>query len=619
MRSLRPLYVYAALLVAGAALRLVALDAPPLDFHPTRQYRSALIARAASEAALAPLSPIERDNAVAMARSQAEIEPPLIEAAAAWLYDAAGAEDLRLPRAISIAGWLLAAAAAGWLALLAGLPGAGAALALSLTLLLPFTVDASRAFMPDPWMAGLTMAALALALRHHLTPSATSQAARVLTAAAAIYVKPMAAFFIAPVFLALDVARLGLVRGALHAGVVCLLAAAPAAWHYAAVIADGGAVTTRRFYPELWSRATSWQGWWTMVLRVIGPAAALTIAAALWVGRGPSRRLLAAALLGYVALGLTFSHHISTHDYYSLPLAPIAACAVAVTAGAVTRRWRLSPALASLGLGAIILGSAWPFAPLGLYGDVARARQTAADYARIGAVTAYSGQVVSLDGAYGYPLAWHARIRVTQLPMSIDRAIDTSVTGGLRDLIRARRAQYFVGTVQPELDADPHARAWLEQRHRLVDRGGPAHAWRYIVYDLTAPARLGGGNAAVPVPAAGAPPIGFVDVPPAGAPVTISTPLSIVEGWAVDDVALLGVEVVARDASGERVIGIVTREGRRPDVEAALPTMPDVARAPWRFMVWPEDRALTGATLIFRAVDAGGAVTILGEREVRKE
>ena len=35
-----------ALLLLGAALRLVNLNAPPLDFHPTRQLRNSLVARA---------------------------------------------------------------------------------------------------------------------------------------------------------------------------------------------------------------------------------------------------------------------------------------------------------------------------------------------------------------------------------------------------------------------------------------------------------------------------------------------------------------------------------------------------------------------------------------------
>jgi len=40
------------LTASGLSLRLAYLDVPPLDFHATRQYRSALIARASSETAL---------------------------------------------------------------------------------------------------------------------------------------------------------------------------------------------------------------------------------------------------------------------------------------------------------------------------------------------------------------------------------------------------------------------------------------------------------------------------------------------------------------------------------------------------------------------------------------
>jgi len=614
--------IAALILILGAAVRIVYLDVPPIDFHPTRQYRSALIARADSDAALAALSPVERGNAVAMARAQVEIEPELMEPIASALYDLAGREDLQLPRAVAIMGWLLAAVSTGWLVLLAHLrQGSGgqatnaSLIAMAVVLFVPYSVDASRAFMPDPWMVGLTMCALALAMRHHVSPQLWTMVARVVVAAAAIYVKPMAVFFIAPAFLAIDIARLGLIRGVLSAVVTLAACAAPAAWHYVTLMSSGNPVAQSRFYPELWSRPSFWTGWLDMLGRVNGY---LWIAAliGLVLGRGPLRVMLAAAWVGYIAMGFVFSHHISTHDYYSLPLIPIVAASLALLVRVV--RW---PYVAVAGALAILATTSVE----GVYGNVDRARQTAADYERIGELTGHSPKVVSLDGAYGYPLSYHARITTAQLPLSIDRAVSAIKDGTGADSllladIRARGGHYFVGTIQPELDAEPFARAWLDQRTALVDRGGDLTSWRYVVYDLSTPSRLrqgSGGQASQPGAGGPGAPVGFVDAPPPG-DIVLGDTFQVVQGWALDDVELADVQVVARAADGtERVIGQASRGGRRPDVEAAFPSFRGHDRAVWTFMLFPEDKALGPVTLIFRAVDALGNTASLGERTLR--
>lgn len=635
--STKHLALWAATLIlaVGALVRVAYLDVPPIDFHATRQYRSALIARAESDAALAALTPVERGNAVAMAQAQGEIEPELMEPIASWLYDVTGQEDLKLPRAVAIMGWLLAAVATFWLVTLSALrtdsaPRTSFALrtphsaliALCVVLFVPYSVDASRAFMPDPWMVGLTMFALALAMRHHVSPQVWTMVGRVVVAAAAIYVKPMAVFFVAPAFLAIDIARLGWLRGMLSAAVTLALCAAPAAWHYVTLMSSGNPVAQSRFYPELWSRPTFWTGWLTMLNRVNG---LLWVAAlvGIIIGRGPLRLMLAAAWVGYIAMGFVFSHHISTHDYYSLPLIPLVAASIALLVrpssserpGASSERRGFSPAVpwpyVAAGVAILILA---PVSMERVYGNVDRARQTAADYERIGELTSHSPGVISLDGSYGYPLAYHARITTSQLPLSIDRAVAAikGDTGSpLLSDIRARSGQYFVGTIQTELDAEPFAKAWLDQRTALVDRGGDDMSWRYVVYDLTTPTRF--QQAAVP----GSLPVGSVDAPPPGEIVLGDTFVNV-QGWALDDVELAGVQVAARAADGtERVIGQATRGGKRPDVEAAFPSFPGHDRAVWTFMLFPDDKNLGPVTLVFRAVDAQGNSALLGERALR--
>ena len=84
-----------------------------------------------------------------------------MERLAVAAYAVAGREDLRWPRLISIAGWTLAAFGVAWLVVLSGAPGWASLLALALFWWMPYGIDASRAFMPDPLMTGLLMLSLA--------------------------------------------------------------------------------------------------------------------------------------------------------------------------------------------------------------------------------------------------------------------------------------------------------------------------------------------------------------------------------------------------------------------------------------------------------------------------
>jgi hypothetical protein len=99
----RHLMLVAPLIVAvGFLIRLPHLEDPPLRFHPTRQYRSAIIARGFYAPRMTHLSPQESAAIREAARRMPAIEPPVMEHVAAWAYRLLGREDLRLPRLISI-------------------------------------------------------------------------------------------------------------------------------------------------------------------------------------------------------------------------------------------------------------------------------------------------------------------------------------------------------------------------------------------------------------------------------------------------------------------------------------------------------------------------------------
>jgi len=93
--------------LAGLVLRLYDLDDPPMDFQPTRQMHSALIARGMYFAGLETAPDWQRERAVQQQRAQGLIEPQIMETLTAAAYRLVGNTDLRIPRLFSILFWSL--------------------------------------------------------------------------------------------------------------------------------------------------------------------------------------------------------------------------------------------------------------------------------------------------------------------------------------------------------------------------------------------------------------------------------------------------------------------------------------------------------------------------------
>jgi hypothetical protein len=87
----------ALVLVTGFAVRLPHLADPPLRFHPTRQYPSAVIARGYYLDEMNGLTTQQREAARATASKLGPIEPPVVEHLAVRVYRAAGREDSGFP------------------------------------------------------------------------------------------------------------------------------------------------------------------------------------------------------------------------------------------------------------------------------------------------------------------------------------------------------------------------------------------------------------------------------------------------------------------------------------------------------------------------------------------
>ena len=253
------------LLLAGLGLRLVDLHDAPLDFHPTRQLHSALIARGMYAQTAPQYSDWQRQRAAQQQAGQELIEPQIMERLSAWSYSLLGREDLAVPRLLAIFFWTLGGLGLFWLGL--DLVGAGGALAaLTLYLFLPYGVYASRAFQPDPLMTAAMLWALWALLRWQRKPGwARALAAGALTGLA-IYIKLTVIFFLAGAWIAVLLAGIGL-RAALRSRQVWAIGALSLlpylAYHLYGTLGLGllQGQFSLRFFPAMWLDWTFYLRW----------------------------------------------------------------------------------------------------------------------------------------------------------------------------------------------------------------------------------------------------------------------------------------------------------------------------------------------------------------------
>ena len=158
-RRLGQVMVIGAVFLVAAGIRLYKSDQPPLDYQPTRQYRSALIARAYYLRTLDSASESEKRIAACNAAKLPLHEPPVLEYVVSCVYRLVGGEHFWVSRSFSSLFWVI-----GGLFLYGicrrTISSDAALVSATFYLFTPFGVRASRSFQPDPLMMMLLLASL---------------------------------------------------------------------------------------------------------------------------------------------------------------------------------------------------------------------------------------------------------------------------------------------------------------------------------------------------------------------------------------------------------------------------------------------------------------------------
>ncbi len=490
------------------AIRLYDLTDLPLEFHSTRQLLSALKARGMYYENRFDVSPEDRTFAVQQWKFRASVEPEVFERIVAWTYRFTG-EEVWIARIYSSIFWLVGGV---FLFLLARrlVSDDGAIAATAIYLFLPYAIIASRSFQPDPLMTMLIVIFLwavwewaSVENINHKGDKESQKFSSVflrdpswlmsllagLFGGLAIFIKFPAAFFIVGGGLGAALSHKSMKEALKNPQlyVMAFLGIVPGVVYliYGIFIAGYlGQQFTGRFIPSLFLSPAYYIGWLNMLNLVAGGFTIGLALLGLFFFEDMKRRFLIGLWTGYALFGLYFNFHISTHDYYSLPLIPILALSIAPLADFLFSK------LAQLTNTKTLRLSSFVFLLVGLIASLWNTRNTlnAVDYRPEGKMWAEiraetdGYNLAGLTQDYGARMAYWGWRNITAWPTSGDLIYsDTRGTG--RDFEgffeeTVLKKDLFLVTDFDDLDRQPFLKEKLESYPVFAEGDG------YVIYNL---------------------------------------------------------------------------------------------------------------------------------------
>ena len=481
--------------MTGLAIRLYGLATPPLDFHPARQYHSALMARSYYYHMQQNIPEWQRQAAMVSAQREPALEPPILEMIAALGYRAAGGEDLRIPRLVSIFCWLIGGIFL-FLIALKMISFEGAILTVAFYLLLPFGVEASRSFQPEPMMMMFLLMALYLIIHHDESLSMQSLIIGAVFSALAILIKPSSLFFLYGAYVSMILYRNHDLRALINRDSLIFFSISllPAFLFYGYGIIVAGYMRWKiqtSFVPQLLFQFNFWDGWLKRVRSVMGFTAFLGgFLSVLAFRTGWQKFLLLGLWAGYFAFAFIFTYHIHTHDYYHLPLIPIVALSLSYSAILLFERmfseskewyWRFM--LGSAVLAAFVLSAGTSIqATRKMPSFESELRNASA----MGDLVHHSTKILILDEFDGKSLMYHGEFSAVYWPHEYDirdgklwNEPEMTVEDRFLQLNDNNTMHYFIVTDLSELSIQTELNSFLRSNFAIFEENDD-----YIIFDL---------------------------------------------------------------------------------------------------------------------------------------
>jgi hypothetical protein len=575
-QKLVPLGIVVLLLALGAGLRIFDLTDQPIDFHPTRQLRGAIIARGMYYQMQPGADPQTRQDALAFWASTGQYEPSILERAAAVTYLLAGSEIPWLARLYNSILWLIGGIALFDLArrmsispagnhadrnvlfehraqpkdavpasqapglrlrseergqrspvrpplslpvgeaaahLRSNDPGRdsaawiGALAALAYYMVLPFSVQASRSFQPDPGMAVWIVMAAYSAFRWSERPGWKWALLAGAFSGLAVLTKAVSFYTIAGILGGLTIytywsdqdrsmrRALGRLVSSPQVWVMAALAIFPTLVYY---LGRGGRASE---YFSSWTLALlplllqpeTYLRWLNLVQELLNPFALLLALAGVLLAKGRSRWLMAGMWLGYLAYGLFLPYQMTSHSYYHLQLVPIVGLSLAPVAYRLVR-WlmahgRVWQTLAGGAIMAALVYGSWQ-ALIPLYSR--DYRNEPAYWQEIASYLPEDGKIIALTQDYGYRLMYYGWRKVVLWPNRGEIKLNV-LRGSEKEfreyfVKRIDGKSYFLITAFGQLEDQPALKETLYENFPIQAQGDG-----YLIFDLLHPTTTADG------------------------------------------------------------------------------------------------------------------------------
>jgi hypothetical protein len=472
----------------GILIRLYDLTDLPLDFHSTRQLLSLIKARGMYYETRTDVPSEERSFAIQQWKFRASVEPEFFEHIVAWTYQFTG-EQIWVARVYSSAFWVIGAI---FMYLLARRLTSedGAIAATAVYLFLPYSIIASRSFQPDPLMTMFIIMFLWAVWEWTFSSKWLFAILAGLFGGLAIFIKFPAAFFIVGGGLGAVLSSKSMKEALKNPQVyvMALLGILPGAGYliYGIFIAGYlGQQFSGRFIPSLFLSPSYYVGWLNMLNLVAGGFVLMLALLGLLFFDDKKRRFLLGLWAGYALFGFYFNFHISTHDYYSLPLIPILALSIAPLADSLFSKLAQLTSTNLLRFAALCLLLLGSFASLWNTRNQMNAvnyRPQAAMWAEISA-KADGYNLAGLTQDYGSRMAYWGWKNITSWPSYGDLLYSERRSGAERDFEEqfdeiAAKKDLFIVTDFNDLSLQPFLKEKLKAYPIFAEGDG------YVIYDL---------------------------------------------------------------------------------------------------------------------------------------
>lgn len=465
------------LFVAAFIVRIYGIEQAPLIFHPNRQYHGAMIARAFYYRLTKPAADQQRQIAQRNRDQEVKGEMPFLEIMATAGYLVAGREILWLPKLFSVIFWLIGSVFL-YRFVRRVVSADAAVVSLLFFLFLPYGIEASRSFQPNPLMIMFLIISISTVYNYFEQATLKNLLFAAIFSSLTLFTYPFSVFPVLIMFIVLAFYSKGFL-GALKNwhywfwGVITILPTA-VYFYYTASNIESYARTAFGVY-QILSESFFWRGWMTQIEHVFSIAALIAgLAGLLIFPKGRAKVLVLALWLSYAVYGLIIPYHIHTHDYYQLLLLPTVAISIGALAapackwlGDACSKWfQKIPPLTVLFF-AVFVGIVTVLPRLYVNGI----DEYVQFLEQIGDTVNHSMKTMFLTDYYGKPLVYHGQISGLNWPSSADfRA--TELSGGKpergEELFKKRfesqkGSEFFIVTDFREFEAQQDLRQFLTQ------------------------------------------------------------------------------------------------------------------------------------------------------------